>query len=265
MKPILPKRYAKSKIYKLQCSDGYYYIGSTINKLEARFNNHIHDSKRFQKRQLYKHINTLGWNNVKISLIEAYPCNSKEELLLRETYYINIAHSKKDKLCLNVNKALITLEQRKQNLKIYYNSNKEKIKIRQSNYIKTHRDKLKEYFKQYNAKHSEKRNAYQKQYVIDNKESVKKARQLQYQKNKEEADEYSKQWCKEHPEKSRAYKKKWTENNYEKVQQKRRETREKMESIECECGGIFKPYNKSAHIKSKRHNNFINALTTVTV
>ena len=75
------------KIYKLECSDGSFYIGSTINELRVRFSGHKTDSKKCNSR-VYSHINDLGWNEVKIVLIEEFSCNSKLELLKKEDEYI---------------------------------------------------------------------------------------------------------------------------------------------------------------------------------
>jgi hypothetical protein len=91
-------KYKAGKIYKLTCTDGYYYIGSTIQKLYYRLNHHKYASKTGISR-VYKYINSIGCDKVKIELIEEYPCNDKQELNIREQYHIN--NSINDLLCLN--------------------------------------------------------------------------------------------------------------------------------------------------------------------
>ena len=85
-------------IYKLICSDNYFYIGSTENKLEQRLSQHKCDAKRIN-RKLYNHINKIGWNNVKIELIEKIEFTDKKELIIKENEYIK--ENKLNSLCLN--------------------------------------------------------------------------------------------------------------------------------------------------------------------
>lgn len=76
-------KYSKGKIYKLEClTTGICYIGSTIQPLNSRLCQH----KSARNCLSYKIIDN---NNYKISLLEAYPCNSNKELEAREYYHIN--------------------------------------------------------------------------------------------------------------------------------------------------------------------------------
>lgn len=107
-------KYEYGKIYRLVCNDGYYYIGSTRDKLNHRFNKHIQASKT-ETSKVYQHINNIGRENVKIELIEEYPCASKKELNERENFYIK--QYKNDELCLNCIQPHTTKEERKRNCK----------------------------------------------------------------------------------------------------------------------------------------------------
>ena len=69
--------YQEGKIYKLTCNDGHYYIGSTVQKLNLLFN---HLKGLSKNNRLYVHITTIGWDKVKIELLESFPCNNKKEL-----------------------------------------------------------------------------------------------------------------------------------------------------------------------------------------
>lgn len=112
----MPKSdYSKGKIYKLQCEDGYFYIGSTASHyLSSRLANHRANSNESKnsKTKVYKHINSIGWEKVKIILIELFPCSCVEELKQKENEYI--FKELNNKFCLNNNRAIINDEQKKE-------------------------------------------------------------------------------------------------------------------------------------------------------
>ena len=82
--------YQNGKIYRLVNDvDDLIYVGSTIVALSRRKASHKSDAAKHPEQRVYKHLNAIGWNNVHIILIEHYPCNSSEELLARERYYID--------------------------------------------------------------------------------------------------------------------------------------------------------------------------------
>jgi hypothetical protein len=91
--------YERSKIYRLQCNDGNYYIGGTIEELNIRFNKHKSLSKQLNVNKIYNHCNKVGWDNITIELIENYPCISKKELNKRINHYIS--ENRHNNLCLN--------------------------------------------------------------------------------------------------------------------------------------------------------------------
>ena len=88
-------KYEKGKIY--QISDVGYtktYYGSTCETLSRRMSRHKEKYRAFKadKMDCNRRVNTLfeefGIDSCKIELVENYPCNSREELLRREGYYI---------------------------------------------------------------------------------------------------------------------------------------------------------------------------------
>lgn len=89
------------KIYKIQCNDGYFYIGSTKNELRVRLQDHKNDSKKERNKNYksYEHINAIGWNNTKIELINEIQCNNKLELRIAENE--EIKKHLDNPLCLN--------------------------------------------------------------------------------------------------------------------------------------------------------------------
>lgn len=96
--------YSKGKIYKLQCEDGHFYIGSTCDELRKRFWVHKANSKRASS-PLYLHIGE-DWESVRIVLVEEFPCENKEQLIRKEDEHIRQHNN--DPLCLNVRRAILT-------------------------------------------------------------------------------------------------------------------------------------------------------------
>jgi len=65
-------------------------------------------------------------------------------------------------------------------------------------------------------------------------------------------------------EKYKAMKQKWRENNSDKIKEQTRkykqENKEKLNETQlCECGGKFSLKHKSTHLKTKKHQNFLDA------
>ena len=116
--------YQKAKIYKLwspQGTEDEIYFGSTTNELYKRKNGH--------KSQKYNSCNSKilfeKYDDVRIELVEEYPCNNKEELNKKEGEYI------RNNKCLNQRIPCRTQkeyrEDNKEHIKEYYQKNKEQI------------------------------------------------------------------------------------------------------------------------------------------
>jgi hypothetical protein len=113
--------YNESKIYKIYSNlDGIneIYIGSTSN-FNFRCYLHRSDCNNFNSpRFCYKLYNYIrsngGFNNFIIEELEHYRCNNKNELNIREEYWINLL-----KPSLNNKKAHTTKEEIKKYKKIY--------------------------------------------------------------------------------------------------------------------------------------------------
>lgn len=93
-----------SKIYRLVCSDGKFYIGSTVLSLEKRFAQHKRNSQE-GKSKVYRHIREIGGpENVKIELVaDNLGVSTRDELLKVEDNYIREGIKNGKKLCLNRN------------------------------------------------------------------------------------------------------------------------------------------------------------------
>jgi len=92
--------YANGKIYRIICEEtGRQYIGSTCSTLVKRLSGHKR-SKRCACKDFI---------NPKIILIEDYPCERKEQLLMRERYHMENMD------CINIRRSIISKEERKIN------------------------------------------------------------------------------------------------------------------------------------------------------
>jgi hypothetical protein len=80
------EKYNQGKIYKIiNTVDDKLYIGSSIQKLHNRMNNHRTNASNSKKQSiLYEHMRRLGVEHFKIILIKLYPCASNEELEAEE-------------------------------------------------------------------------------------------------------------------------------------------------------------------------------------
>ena len=150
-------KYVEGKIYKIfNTLNDDIYVGSTIQSLSHRMIKHrdnVKNTTTHYKTSVCKLMQELGVEHFFIELVEAYPCNKKEELNAREGYWI--------KQIANVNKHIPG-----RTPKEHYEENKEKIMAR-----------MKEY---------------KKQYTIDNKEAILAKRKEYYEKTKEHKQEYQK-------------------------------------------------------------------------
>lgn len=126
--------YQNGKIYKIiSYQTDKVYIGSTAQPLSARLGSHRRKLKSF-KNGTYHYVSSfeiLKYEDHKIILIENYPCNSREELLSRESHYIKITD------CVNKK-----IEGRTQNQ--WREDNKDYIKERDRKYREENKDKIKQ-------------------------------------------------------------------------------------------------------------------------
>ncbi len=170
--------YNNGKIYKIESHLGdKIYIGSTTKQyLSQRMDKHRsgykywkNDNEKASFVSSFELFDEYGLENCKIILLESCPCNTKDELLSREAYYIRLL------TCVNKNKVGQTKQE------------------------------------------------WQKKYHEENKERI------------------------------HTYEKQNREKNIEKIKER------KMTKYTCECGSCLIKNNKSYHVKSKKHLDFINS------
>ena len=130
--------YSKAKIYKIYSyeNDDVYY-GSTCETLSQRMTRHRSYLKSYKegKGKYITSIQILEFESAKIELVENYPCNSKEELLQREGYYI------RNNNCVN---KYIPDRTKKEYNKAYREANNEKYTEYQKIYMREKRALKKE-------------------------------------------------------------------------------------------------------------------------
>jgi len=173
--------YKKGKIYKIiNDINDEIYVGSTVLTLAQRLGHHKEASVKCPNTKIYKFIrDNGGWSHFKIILIEDYPCERKEQLLMREQYYKEtLKATLNNNNCFGQDKERYKqyskqfyeqhIDELKQQMKQHYNENKDKILPRIKQYQNMHKDKIKQYLN----KHKDKIKQYQKQYREQHKTKV---------------------------------------------------------------------------------------------
>ena len=156
--------YANGRIYKIEpiCEhdENEVYYGSTCQLLCKRMDKHRSAYKcwlnnNYGKAYVFELFEKYGVENCNIYLVELYPCETKEELLSREGYYI------KNNMCVNKyvagNQLAVGIKEYHQiyrdqhkdkNIeysKIYRENNKQKLKDKRTIYVAKNIDKIKEH------------------------------------------------------------------------------------------------------------------------
>jgi hypothetical protein len=158
--------YKNGKIYKLTNSDeSLVYIGSTTQPLCERKAGHRAKYKIWKRGKSKKHVTSFNIfeaneDDVNIYLIEAYPCNSKEELHAREGYYIRQMEC--------VNKVIPRRTQKE-----YRKDNKASILAKKKDYREKNRDEIKAKSRAYRARKKASILAKDKKYREKNKDILK--------------------------------------------------------------------------------------------
>ncbi len=83
--------YSKGKVYRLCHGPITVYIGSSVMPLNKRMNKHNSAARKGKTCRIYQYMREIGIENVRIVLIENWPCTSKMELVQREQYWMDHA------------------------------------------------------------------------------------------------------------------------------------------------------------------------------
>jgi hypothetical protein len=84
-------KYAEAKIYKLvNTVTNQEYVGCTTTTLTKRKTKHKCAARGDYRRKLHAHLNSVGWENVSIVLVEDYKCGNRDELNARVHYWVRL-------------------------------------------------------------------------------------------------------------------------------------------------------------------------------
>ena len=237
--------FSKCVIYKIVCNDlnmTDIYVGHTTDFTKRKYMHKLYCNLTSHKSYNSKVYTTIrengGWDEWSMIEIEKYSCIDSNEARARERYWYELLCATLNSNCPFINdeeKILKAREIAKQN----YQKNREKLL---QNY-QTNREKILQHRK-------------------DKTENMKVERQLKYIENVEKHKEYMKEYrikkadkikeCKTaNCEKHKEYMKEYYKNNKTKMFDDR-----KIQCI-CDCGGNYFLYNKSKHIKTKKHLNYL--------
>ena len=156
--PETENKYNRGKIYKIVCNKtGLIYVGSTTEKLlSRRLTLHRSNYKQYKQGSLKNFttsIKVLENGDYDIVLLEAYSCNSKDELYQQERFYIESLPC--------VNKYVPIRTEDESNAKIkeyktkYYEDNKETIREKSKLHREQNIEKIREYHRIRSAKKRE--------------------------------------------------------------------------------------------------------------
>ena len=271
MSEIGKRDYKNGKIYVIRNStDEDIYIGSSCQPLCKRFQKHKDNMKGYKKdRKLYSKMNKLGKEQFYIELYEEYPCDNVEQLRRREGEIIRELKpilnkqvaGRTEKEWREDNKDYVKEERQKyyeenkdklsQYHKEWYEENKEEQRQKHKEYRAMNRDKILEQKREYHHRHKDRLSEEKKQYYQDNKEYFQEKARQHREENKEKCNEKSRRYYERNKEKVNAKKKQYREEHKEELKEKRNM------KCQCECGKIFTHNNKSRHLKSQYHQNFI--------
>ena len=142
-------KYQFGKIYKIiSPNTDKIYIGSTTYKyLAQRKAVHSSQYKRWKNDPTFQYCSSYDLydlGDVDYILIESYNCNTKDELLTRERYWIEHHQSS----LVNKNIPTRTYKEIKEKMNQYYKNNEEYREYKKQ-YYKANKDKIKEKMKQY--------------------------------------------------------------------------------------------------------------------
>ena len=250
--------YSNGKIYKIiDFSNNNFYIGSTTQaKLCSRLAEHVSDLKCYMRGTKQKYCASMEITinkNYKIFLLETYPCNSKDELNMKEQEWMDKLRCDKmvNKYNAYISKEYLIeyhkkyneehKEHLKENAKIYRENHKEEIKIKKQIYNQEHKEEIKIKNKIYNEEHKEEINA--KRRIKFNEKSTEE---------KEVINQQQRELRKKNPEKYIEYDKKRSAKRNEKNREK----------VECpNCKSIVSRGNLTEHKKTKKCLDFVEKMT----
>ena len=171
--------YQNGKIYKIT-GGGLTYIGSTTQPLSKRMTAHRKEYKKHKTTGHHKTLTSfqfLDFPDYVITSVEDYPCERKEQLFMRERYFIenmecvnkaipyrSAEDTYKKRMDDSLKYRIEHPEKRSQICAKYYENDKEKISERCKVYYENNKDKIYERCKVYKENNKEKYAEWSKNY-----------------------------------------------------------------------------------------------------
>ena len=246
--------YGNGKIYKIvDFSNKNFYVGSTAQpKLCSRLGEHVSKFNCYMRGTNPKYcasMEILINENYKIFLLEIYPCNSKEELNMKEQEHIDKLRC--DSL-VNKQDAYVSKEDMLIKQKKYREDNKEELKIKKQIYLQEHKEEIKIKKQIYNQEHKEEIKIRKQIYHEEHKEEINAKRRGKSIEEKEVINQQQRERRKENPEKYIEYDRKRSAKRNEKNREK----------VECpNCKSIVSRGNLTEHKKTKKCLDFVEKMT----
>jgi hypothetical protein len=231
-------KYQNGKIYRiwsLETDD--IYVGSTVDMLHKRMYKHRNDAKKGRTNmKIHLEMQRIGIDSFKIELIENYPCQTIQELHMREGHWIRTLTPSLNQLIagrtrkewVDVNKDNL-IQKRKERWLI----NNVKYLARKKLYYEQHKTEILQKQKEYASTRAEHISLYHKEYREKNADKLKELKKLYAEKNKDQLIEKNKKYREENKEKIQAH---------------------KSESHICTiCGSSYTNCHKARHERTKKH------------
>ena len=242
--------YSNGKIYKiLDFSNNNFYVGSTTQeRLCSRLAEHVGDLKCYMRGTKQKYCASMEIiinENYKIFLLETYPCNSKDELNMKEQEHMDKLRC--DKM-VNKRNAYISKEYLIEYHKKYNEEHKEHLKEKAKEYRENHKEEIKIKKQIYNQEHKEEIKIRKKIYHEEHKEEINAKRRGKSPEEKEVINQQQRELRKKNPEKYIEYDRKRSAKRNEKNREK----------VECpNCKSIVSRGNLTEHKKTKKCLDFV--------
>lgn len=275
--------YGTGKIYKFVCNvTQQIYIGSTTHTLSKRLSSHISNYVQYlkgEKNYITAYI-IIENNDFEMSLIEDYPCETKDQLLMREREWIEQYPECVNKCC-----PIRTPDEKVELKKVlgqrYYEMNKDNILENNKKYRRENKDQISQKIKEWNEKHKDHVKERKKRYAEDNKELIREQRKQFREENRDRLNEESRRKYEKNREKYLEGQKKYYQKNFEIIAQKKKEYQEKHkdkiseycreyrennkeriqqqknEKVQCECGSFSARNHLARHRMTKSHQEWI--------
>ena len=233
------RNYAAGKIYKLVNDlNGEFYVGSTTTNLAKRKAFH----KKVQMPGVKAVFDEIGWEELKIVLVEEWPCDNCDQLRQRERYWYDELRPS-----MNRRRPWVSELEVKESAKQWRETNAGKIKECAKRWRVANSDKIKERTKKYYETNAGKIKECAKRWRETNKDRCKKYKKRYREANAGKLNQYHKQWYEDNREKMQQY----YETNKEKIklyQKRHRDTK-----VECDCGAVISRMCIAQHQRTLKH------------